>query len=320
MSFNDMDPGVCPDGNCPGEAYACFDSMDSLGPIDEHFGLWDPDSALTLDQVVDQHATPFLRFWHKLMDAYEDQYGTEELVKLGMIFEPGRDRDGYYEIEWHEPGDPYSIWYWESGDYVSNWSVEQFFGAENIGAGFATVPLNSLRDRNVLHFYQDHDFDQITDAQIRQAARYLNEAISINEDFTRWVSIAGNIAEVVLLGIAIFTGVGGVVAGVGWALRAAALVALAADVSDAGREFSGYLGVNDGSGVNVLEEAAAFLGSRIDGAEGDRHARVAYHTINVIVGLKGKWRFLAATVPGMAYGSAMLQETEGTEDEFWMGN
>lgn len=52
---------------------------------------------------------------------------------------------------------------------------------------------------------------------------------------------------------------------------------------------------------------------------GEKAGRVAYATMNMIFGLKGKWKFLAAVPVGLGYGTELIHEDTGEGDEapFW---
>lgn len=324
-NFSEGDPGVCPTGNCPGETYAIYEPKDDFGAIDESIilpdgqRLWDPNDGLTLDQIVDQNSTPFSQFWSRFLDKYKELYGEEELIKLAASFSPADGRNGYNEVEWTQVGDYYSLFDPFEMEIYDNSRAGQFFGIPLVGAAFATSGSNWFRDRNVLQFYQDSEFDELSDADIATAARTLHQCIKIDENMTQWLSVAGDVAMVALTIAALFTGVGALVGAASVAIRAAALISLAMETSDAIQLGTKYIGVNDGKGINVLENCFTTLGTTIDADDGEKAGKVAYATMNMIFGLKGKWKFLAAVPVGLGYGAELIHSNTGTGEEvpFW---
>ncbi len=317
-TFPDTPTDVCPTGNCPGEPAVYFDPSDSIGDIDRMLGLWEPDGAYTYERLLQESSTDFLRFWQRLEAKYREMYGDEAYIRLAAAFSPGENRPGYSELEWSDIGDPYTLVDPFEWDVYSTRSAAQFFGADEAGAAFSVTGGNWFRDRNVVTFHQDVEFDDMTDAHIQLAARSLHQCMIIDEKMERWLGVAGDIAVVALTTAALFTGVGGVVVAASMAMRAVAIINLALTVSDLGQYATGYIGVREGEGINVIEEAFKTLGGSLDARNGEDAARVAYATVNLIFGLEGKWRFLAAAPAAVTYGAPIfLTNGEGQEAEFW---
>ncbi|PJI84911.1 hypothetical protein BC777_2904 [Yoonia maricola] len=316
VNVADNDPGGdCPTGTCGTDTYAAYDPMDSYGPMDEALGLPRPGEALTLSEIVEQNGNSFTKFWLRFMDAYERVYGREDRIKTAALFSPGEGREGWYEIVWNPVGTPYGASYgWT--DHVSS---DPWLFSNYEPAIFYTTLGNIFTSVNNIYFSPDVDPNSLSNAELDQLARRLKQAIEIEQDFQTWASWAGHAALVAVTVLALVSGVGAVVAAGSIALRAAAIVVLAVELSDAVALGSGYIGVNGGAGVNPLEDAAAFLGGVIDDEDGEKAARTMYQMVNIGVGLKGKWRALAIVPAGLNYGDpgALLQPSDAeTVEEF----
>lgn len=314
--YDDSDPADCPTGMCGTDVCFAADPTDGLGDMDKALRLWDPNTGLHLEEFIAQRGSPFLKFWLRLMKAYEDAHGREERIKMAMLFAPGIEREWYYEMDYSsDVGDAYTAMYGLT-DHVSNnpWFYE------NYEPGIiATVPSNIVRSRNKLVLMIDKPYDQFSDAELRQLANRMKQAIEIEQQFSQWAKAAFDAAMIGLTALALVSGVGAVMAAGTLALRAAALVVLAIEVSDATQTFSSFIG--GGKGVNPLEEAAAFLGRTINDADGEKAMRTAYSMINIAVGVKGKWKAMAIIPAGLAYGDpkALLPPTTANEVEVWEG-
>ena len=316
--FEDVITDDCPTGNCPGEPAAFFDPSDSSGDVDALLGLWEPEGVYTLERLIEEHSTPFLRFWMRLQQKYKELYGDEAFIRLAAAFSPGEQRTGYSELEWSDVGDPYTLVDPFEWDVYSTSSAAQFFGADFAGAAFSTSGGNWFRDRNEVTFHQDVEFDEMTDTHITLAARSLHQCMIIDEKMEEWLGVAGNLAMIALTTAALFTGVGGVVIAASVAMRAAAVIVLVIEINEAVALGTGYIGVREGEGVNVLENAFSTLGGSLHAADGEQAGRVAYATVNLIFGLNGKWRFLAAAPAAITYGAPVfLASGSGEEAEFW---
>ena len=310
QNFEDADPNDCPTGMCGTDTFAAYDPTDALGDMDRALGLPDPSQALTIDQIVAQNGNEFAKFWMRFMDAFENAFDREERIKTAALFYPGEGRDGWYQIRFNSPGTPYAASYgWT--DHVSN-SGGWFSTQEN--AIFATTPANIFRSVDTIEFYANRPLSALSGADLEQAARRLKQALNIEQDFARWAGFALQAAIIILTTAALVTGVGAVVAAASLTLRAAAILVLVLDMSDAVQVGTGYLGYNEGRGVNPLEEAAAFLGGSLGDEDGEKAARTAYSVINIGVGLKGKWRALAVLPIGVNY---LLPPADATVVEEW---
>ena len=313
----DSDPGDCPTGTCGTDSYAAYDPTDGMGDMDKALGLPDPSSALTVEQIVAMNGNSFSKFWLRFMDALEDEFGREERIKMCALFYPGEGRDGHYEMEFNDVGVPYAASYgWT--DHVSS---DPFFFESYEPAIIATTPGNIFRSVDKLQFYASVEPNSLSDGELRQLARRLKQAIQIEQDFARWAGVAFDVVMVAVTVLALVSGVGAVVAAGSLALRAAAIIVLTIEISDAVAVGTGFIGVNKGNGINPLEEAAAFLGRSLGDEDGEKAARTAYSVINIGVGLKGKWRALAILPIGINYGDpqALLQPADATVVEDYTG-
>lgn len=310
VNVADADPNDCPTGTCGTDVYAAYDPTPGMGQMDIALGLPDPSSNLTIEQIIAMNGSAFTQFWMRFMQAYEDEHGREDRIKTAALFFPGEGREGHYEIVYDPVGTPFSAVYGWS-DWVSNNPVLW----ENYEPAVFTTSLgNIFRSVDKIRFTPDIPPSSMTDAQLRQLARRLKEAIEIEQNFSRWATAAFQVALVAVTVLALVSGVGAVVAAGSIALRAAAILVLAIELSDAVAVGTGFIGVNEGRGINPLEEAAALLGGAINDDDGEKAARVAYAMINIGVGLKGKWRALAIIPAGLAYGDpgALLPATDAT--------
>ncbi|MDO5643393.1 MAG: hypothetical protein Q4G26_13540 [Paracoccus sp. (in: a-proteobacteria)] len=314
--YDDIDPANCPTGVCGTDVCFAADPTNGLGDMDRALGLRDPGAGLLVEDIIAQKGSPFLKFWLRLMQSYEDAHGREERIKIATLFSPGLEREWYYEMDFSsDVGTAYTAMYgWT--DHVSN--DPSFYESYEPGI-IATVPSNIVRSRNKLVLMMDKPYDQFTDAEMRQLATRMKQAIEIEQQFSQWAKTAFDAAMIGLTALALVSGVGAVVGAGTLALRAAALVVLAIEVSDATQTFSSFIG--GGEGVNPLEEAAAFLGRSLGDSDGEKAMRTAYSMINIAVGVKGKWRAMAIIPAGLAYGDpgALLQPTTANEVEVWEG-
>ncbi|MCO6382861.1 MAG: hypothetical protein JXQ91_13245 [Vannielia sp.] len=313
----DSDPQDCPTGTCGTDTYAAYDPTSGMGDMDRALGLPNPATALSVDRIVAMNGNSFTKFWMRFMDAYEDVHGREERIKTAALFYPGEGRDGHYETVFNPIGTPYAASYGWTDHVSSNpWFFESYEPAI-----FYTTPGNIFRSVDRIHFSASVDPNSLSDGELQQLARRLKEAIQIEQDFARWAGYAFNAAMAAVTVLALVSGVGAVVAAGTIALRAAAILVLAIELSDAVALGTGYLGVNEGRGVNPLEEAAAFLGGAIGDEDGEKAARTAYSMINIAVGLKGKWRALAVIPVGLNYGdpNALLGPADATVVEDFTG-
>lgn len=317
VNVADADPNDCPTGMCGTDVYAAYDPTPAMGDMDRALGLPDPNTNLSIEDIIARNGNSFTKFWMRFMQAYEDVHGREDRIKTAMLFHPGEGRPGHYETIFNPVGTPYSASY-GLFDHVSNspWLFSSYEPAI-----FYTTPGNIFRSIDRIYFSAGVDPNALSEAELRQLARRLKQAIQIEQDFARWAGYAFDAAMVALTVVALVSGVGAVIAAGSIALRAAAILVLTIELSDAVAVGTGFLGVNQGSGINPLEEAAAFLGGTIADQDGEKAARTAYAMINIGVGLKGKWRALAILPAGMAYGDpgALLQETDATTVEDFRG-
>ncbi|SFJ16017.1 hypothetical protein [Jannaschia pohangensis] len=294
----DSDPGDCPTGTCGTDTYAVYDPRDEMGPMDISLGLPDPATALTIEQIVAMNGDSFTKFWLRFMDAFENLYGKEERLKTAALFYPGEGRAGHYEIRFNPVGVGYSASYGWTDHVSSNpWPGESYEPAI-----FATNLGNIFRDVDIIDFSASVDPNSLSDDELMKLAQRLKQALQIEQDFAAWGRIAFDVAVGALTVLALVSGVGAVVAATSIALRAAAILVLALEISDGVAVGTGYLGYNQGQGVNPLEEAAAFLGGTLDDENGEKAARTAYSVLNIAVGLKGKWRALSIVPVGLNYG------------------
>lgn len=315
-NYQDSDPADCPTGVCGTDVCFASDPTSGLGDMDKVLKLWDPGTGLHLEEFIAKAGSPFLKFWLRLMKAFEDVHGREQRVKTAMLFAPGIKREWSYKMDFSsDVGDSYSAMYGLT-DHVSNnpWVYESYEPGI-----IATIPSNVVRTNKELVLHIDKPYDQFTDAELRQLAVRMKQAIEIEQEFSQWAKAAFDAAMIGLTALALVSGVGAVVAAGSLALRAAALVVLAIEVSDATQTFTSFIG--GGKGVNPLEEAAAFLGRSLDDADGEKAMRTAYSMINIAVGVKGKWKAMAIIPAGLAYGNpaGMLPPTTANEVEVWEG-
>ncbi|WP_342077540.1 hypothetical protein [Yoonia sp. SS1-5] len=318
VNVADADPGGdCPTGTCGTDTYAAYDPMDSYGPMDEALGLPRPGEALSVEEIIALNGNSFTKFWIRFMDAFEQVHGREERIKTAALFHPGEGRDGHYEMDFNPIGTPYAASYgWT--DHVSS---DPYFFESYEPAIFYTSLGNIFRSVDRIGFSPSIDPNSLSDAELQQLARRLKQAIEIEQDFARWAGYAFHAAMIAVTVLALVTGVGAVIAAGSIALRAAAIVVLAIELSDAVALGTGYIGVNEGQGVNPLEDAAAFLGGALGDEDGEKAARTAYQMINIGVGLKGRWRALAIIPAGLNYGDpgAILQPADAETVEEYRG-
>ncbi|TRW92129.1 hypothetical protein FNJ84_21225 [Paracoccus sp. M683] len=284
--------------------------------MDRILGLRDPGVGLLMEDIIAQKGSPLLKFWMRFMQAFEDQHGREERIKTAMLFSPGIERDWYYEMDFSsDVGTAYTAMYGLT-DHVSN---DPWF-YENYEPGIvATLPSNIVRSVNKLVLMVDKRYEDFTDAELRQLAVRMKQAIEIEQNFSQWAKTAFDAAMIGLTALALVSGVGAVVGAGTFALRAAALVVLAIEASDAVQTYTDFIGGDKDNGINPLEEAAAFLGRTLGDSDGEKAMRTAYSMINIAVGVKGKWRALAIIPAGVNYGDpgAMMQPADANEVEVW---